>query len=193
MNWQIIFRVIGIAGFVTWALVERWFSLQKQNQSNGKKADQGSYWMINLFWYGAIFFSFIDAGNLNWTTISSSFAFISIIGVILVVLGITIRILARRALGKQYSVFVETSQEHQLVTQGIFSVIRHPAYLGLICLLVGIPLCAGSWGGVLIGMAGGIPAIIARIRIEEEALNAWFANDYQQYKTRTWRLIPGLW
>ncbi|MDZ7721816.1 MAG: isoprenylcysteine carboxylmethyltransferase family protein [candidate division KSB1 bacterium] len=37
---------------------------------------------------------------------------------------------------------VETSDTHELVTRGIYKTVRHPAYLGLSCLFIGIPL---SW------------------------------------------------
>ncbi len=104
-----------------------------------------------------------------------------------------IRFLARKELGKEYSVHVQTSPEHQLITTGIFRSMRHPAYLGLLLLFLGIPLSQGSWGGLLLSLGGGVPALVYRIRIEEHSLQKWFGRDYQAYQESSWRLIPGIW
>ncbi len=62
---------------------------------------------------------------------------------------------------------METSDAHKLVKNGVYRVLRHPVYLGLMCLFIGIPVCEGSWGGMVISIMGGIPAILNRIRIED--------------------------
>jgi protein-S-isoprenylcysteine O-methyltransferase Ste14 len=107
--------------------------------------------------------------------------------------GLAMRILARKALGKQYSVHVETSKTHHMVTEGVYNVVRHPAYLGLVGLFLGIPLSEGSWGGLAIALVVGIPAIVYRIHVEEQSLREWFGKPYEQYREKTWRLIPYLW
>ena len=95
---------------------------------------------------------------------------ISVIGILLILLGITIRILSRKALGKQFSVHVETSDEHTLITEGIYRRLRHPAYLGLLCFFWGDSLALGSWDGFFIAVINGIPSIIFRIIVEERFL-----------------------
>jgi len=184
---------VGVLGFVFWALVERGFSLLNQKQHKGRKQSQGSYWLISVSWYGATLFSLADAWRLRWTTFGRSLWGLYVIGSLLTIGGIGIRILARRALGQQYSVHVETSEAHRLVTRGIFGVLRHPAYLGLACLFLGIPLCEGSWGGLVLALVGGLPAIVYRIHIEEKSLSEWFGEAYEQYRESTWRLIPYVW
>ena len=54
-------------------------------------------------------------------------------------------------------------------------------------------VCLGSLLGLIIAIVAGIPAIIYRIRIEEQALGNWFGDAYAEYAERTKRLIPGLW
>ena len=188
-----IAQYVGGIGFILWALVERGFSLLNQAQGRGRGQDHGSYWLISACWYGATLFSLLDAWYWRWTTFGRPFWVVRGIGMLGVAGGIAIRILARRALGKQYSVRVETSDAHRLVTGGMYEVIRHPAYLGLVCLLLGIPLSEGSWGGIVIAVVGGMPAIVYRIGIEEASLREWFGQAYAQYQERTWRLIPYLW
>ncbi len=184
---------VGLAGFVLWALVERGFSFLKQHQHQGQKQAQGSYWLISLGWYSATFFSILDAWRLGWTTFGARLWILRGLGMLFILGGLAMRILARRALGKQYSVHVETSETHQIVTESVYNVVRHPAYLGLVGLFLGIPLSEGSWGGLAIAVVGGVPAIVYRIHIEEQALRDWFGKQYEQYQARTWRLIPYLW
>lgn len=188
-----ISEYVGLAGFILWAVVERGFTLLNQQQRQGQKQAQGSFWLISATWYGAMLFSILDVWTLAWTTFESPLWMLRSIGMLLTISGIAIRFLARRTLGKQYSVHVETSETHQLVTQGLYGLVRHPAYLGLLCLFLGIPLSMGSRGGFMIAAAGGIPAVVYRIRIEEQSMGEWFGARYEAYKESTWKLVPYLW
>lgn len=193
MDFIRVSEYIGVAGFILWAVFERGFSLFHQQQDKGQKQAQGSYWLISACWYGVILFSVLDVWNLKWTIFGTPLWILRGLGTFLITSGLVIRFLARLALGKQYSVHVETSDSHQLIRMGIYKVIRHPAYLGLLCLLLGIPLSMGSWGAIFLAVAGGIPAIVYRISAEEKLLIERFGNQYKQYKENTRRLLPYLW
>jgi protein-S-isoprenylcysteine O-methyltransferase Ste14 len=188
-----ISQYIGFGGFILWSIVERGFHLTDQKQADGEKEAPLTFWLLNIFWYGAMLLSILDVWGPGWTEFERPIWGLQILGIFLVLIGITIRFLSRKGLGKQYSVHVATSQEHQLITNGIYQYLRHPAYLGLLCLFLGIPLAMGSWAGVLIALIGGIPAIIFRTNIEERSLTAWFGEDYEKYRQNTWGLIPYIW
>ena len=94
-------------------------------------------------------------------------------------------------LGTSFSASVETHDGHRLVDHGVFSFIRHPLYLGLVLLFVGLPLFAGarlSWAVTVLGVIG----IGVRILAEERWLSQHLAG-YSDYMRRTKRLIPGVW
>jgi len=80
---------------------------------------------------------------------------------------------------------------HTLVTDGIYSVIRHPSYLGLIVNSVGWSLAFRAGAGVILTLCL-IPPLIARIRAEERLLQSQFGADYDAYRARTARLVPGV-
>lgn len=162
--------MISIGGFVLWALAERAFHLGGSHQKNGKQVEKNSYMVLSVFWYAANLVSFADRIYLGWTENLISLHWMRWAGAVFVAAGLTIRIAARKELGQQYSVYVETSEEHQLVMGGIYRIIRHPAYLGLMSLFVGIPLAAWSLPGMVIAVVFGMPALISRIKIEENAL-----------------------
>ena len=183
----------GFAGFILWAVIERAFFMQNQQQESGRGDDRASYTLISACWYAAVIYSLLDAWNFNWSLLPQKLWMLPAAGLLLTAGGLCIRFLSRRTLGRHYSVRVETSQAHRLVTTGMYRYVRHPAYLGLLCLFFGIPLCEGSWGGLLLAALGGLPSILYRIQIEEKALNQWFGEEYRYYSQNSWRLIPYIW
>ena len=94
-------------------------------------------------------------------------------------------------LGPRCSGLVAIQPGHTLVTGGIYGVIRHPSYLGLIVNSLGWALAFRSAVGVLL-TALLLPPLIARIRAEERLLRNEFGAEYEAYCRRTSRLIPGI-
>ena len=95
-------------------------------------------------------------------------------------------------LGRRFSGLVAIQPGHRLVTDGIYGVIRHPSYLGLLV------NAARLGAGVSLGRrrrcstALTVVILIGRIRSEEALLQSQFGAEYDAYRARTWRLVPGL-
>jgi len=94
-------------------------------------------------------------------------------------------------LGNRFSGLVAIQPGHRLVTTGVYRVIRHPSYLGLLITSLGWALAFRSGVGLVL-TALLIPALIARINSEERLLSGEFGDEYESYRARTSRLIPGL-
>jgi len=94
-------------------------------------------------------------------------------------------------LGNRFSGLVAIQPGHTLLTTGIYGVIRHPSYLGMLVNALGWGLAFRSWAGVLLA-ALLVPLLLARIRSEEALLRAQFGAAYDAYCARTSRLIPGV-
>jgi len=88
---------------------------------------------------------------------------------------------------------VSVYQGHRLVQTGIYSLVRHPIYLGNILGFLAIPLIFSSGGGLAIMLLTTVPATIYRINLEEEFLLRHFGEEYKEYMKNTKRLIPGIW
>ena len=185
--------LIGLVALVLWSLSERLLHIFRLRQPKAPQRESLSFYMCTLSWYGTVMFSLLDAIGFHWTTISPSLSSVRYVGAPFLVAGIAVRIVSRLTLGKQFCGHVQTTESHRLITSGIYRSIRHPAYLGYLCLLIGFPLSFGSIAGFVCAIASGIPALIYRIRIEETALLRWFGEEYQQYQKRTIRLVPLLW
>lgn len=114
-----------------------------------------------------------------------------ILGLAFFFLGLTIATAGQVTLWKNYSGTVVIREGHQLVTHGLYRLTRNPMYFGVILALVGLPMFASSWQGVLT-MLLLVPIFLIRIRLEEKLLAETFKGQYQEYKSTTKRLIPFL-
>ena len=113
------------------------------------------------------------------------------VAVVLFAAGDVLRIWPVFVLGRRFSGLVAIQPGHILATNGVYGVIRHPSYLGLLVSTLGWALAFRSAVGVLLA-ALLIPPLLARIRAEENLLRAQFGSEYDAYCARTSRLIPGL-
>jgi protein-S-isoprenylcysteine O-methyltransferase Ste14 len=76
------------------------------------------------------------------------------------------------------------------VRNGLYAHIRHPLYLANILLFIACPLflqSTFSWAIALLGLIG----VLIRIRLEERFLQST-TERYEEYKSETWALIPGV-
>lgn len=159
------------------------------NVSRGVREDRGNRWVIVAVvaialaagfvpaWTDRIGFWTIDGDAVRWC------------GVALAAVGATLRVAPIFVLGKRFSGLVAIQPGHTLVTTGLYAVIRHPSYLGLLVGSLGWGLAFRSGVGILLTLLF-VAAIAARITSEEALLHLEFGAEYDAYRARTWRLIP---
>ena len=92
-------------------------------------------------------------------------------------------------LGRQYSVYITLQKDHKLVTSGPYRFIRHPRYLGVMVVALGLSLLFRAWIGIasaplLLGV------LVFRLTDEEKLMHAAFGDEWVAYTHRSWRLIP---
>lgn len=113
------------------------------------------------------------------------------IGVALCLLGYGLIYWSGVALGRQYSADVTIQENHQLITNSIYRTIRHPRYLGIIALSIGISFVFRSWIGLLATIFF-LALLLYRIKDEESVMHQEFGTEWEAYCKRSWRLIPYL-
>lgn len=87
---------------------------------------------------------------------------------------------------------IMVAEGQQVVTTGLYGIVRHPMYTSTIFMFLAMPLVLGSCWAML-SMILYIPVIIIRIKDEERLLIADLAG-YQEYcKKVRWRLLPYVW
>jgi protein-S-isoprenylcysteine O-methyltransferase Ste14 len=96
-------------------------------------------------------------------------------------------------LGTNWSITLEVREEHQLITNGIYRRIRHPMYSALLLYSLGQVLAVPNW---IAGPSYGVAMLLLvalRLGPEERMMLEEFGPDYEEYRLRTRRLIPGVW
>ena len=161
------------------------------NLSPGEREDRGNRWVLGVFSVLAILLAYLSAytDRVGFWTIDGDA--VRWTGFALLMVGSIVRLWPVFVLGRRFSGLVAIQPGHTLVTGGIYGIIRHPSYLGLLVNSLGWGLVFRSLVGVLL-MLLTIPLIIARIRAEEALLSSQFGAAYDAYRARTARLIPGL-
>ncbi len=161
------------------------------NLSPGVREDRGNRWVIIAIVLIGLLDLYLPAYTDRkefWTIDGNAIRWL---GVALFALGGALRIWPVFVLGDRFSGLVAIQSGHTLVTKGVYSVIRHPSYLGLLINSLGWGLAFRSGVGVLLtGLL--LLLILARIQAEERLLRAQFGSEYDTYRSRTWRLIPWL-
>lgn len=114
------------------------------------------------------------------------------IGVGVAIIGFIIRWIAILQLGKMFTVDVAIVDSHTLKTTGLYKIVRHPSYSGLMLIICSIALCQGSVLSCIIIIIPTFLALNYRIAVEEKALLTEFGDQYERYKKTTARLIPGI-
>jgi protein-S-isoprenylcysteine O-methyltransferase Ste14 len=161
------------------------------NLSPGVREDRGNRWVIAAFASIGIVDGFLPAyadRRELWTLDGETLRWF---GVTLFAVGGALRIWPVFVLGSRFSGLVAIQPAHTLVTRGVYGVIRHPSYLGLLVNSLGWGLAFRSGIGVVL-TALLLPPLLARIHAEERLLHTQFGDEYIAYCARTARLIPGL-
>jgi len=87
---------------------------------------------------------------------------------------------------------IQTERKHKVITSGVYSIVRHPMYLGGILLFIGTPIMLGSLYGLLIGFI--IMLLLAIRTIGEEKMLEKELEGYEDYKKKVkYRLLPFIW
>ncbi|KAE8149456.1 Isoprenylcysteine carboxyl methyltransferase family-domain-containing protein [Aspergillus avenaceus] len=133
-----------------------------------------------------------SASYLSWGALVPGFKIQVALGLVLIVVGQTVRTLAMVQAGSNFNhtVQVERKEDHNLVTHGVYSIFRHPSYFGFFWwglgtqLVLGNVVCFAGYAVVLWKFFN------SRIYREERFLVAFFGDDYVEYKKRSWVGIP---
>jgi len=159
------------------------------NLSPGIREDRSNRWVIGAFALIGLLAGYLPAYTDRigfWTLDGDAIRWL---GVVLFAVGGALRIWPVFVLGYRFSGLVAIQSGHSLVTSGVYGVIRHPSYLGLLVNSLKWALAFRSVIGILL-TAFTIPPLLARIRAEETLLKSQFGDQYEIYRSHTSRLIP---
>ncbi|MBR6663114.1 MAG: isoprenylcysteine carboxylmethyltransferase family protein [Alistipes sp.] len=87
---------------------------------------------------------------------------------------------------------VEVAEGQQVVTTGLYGIVRHPMYMATLLMFLAMPVVLGSWWA-LGAFVFYIPVIVVRT-LDEERLLRTELKGYSDYCRRVrWRILPYIW
>jgi protein-S-isoprenylcysteine O-methyltransferase Ste14 len=188
MNIEFLFHELTIV----WAVGEILIALiTTTGWRQGKVQDRGTQiilWVVIIAsfktdeWMHS-FFPFDMPGSSSWLLSVALWVFI---------LGLGVRAVAIFTLGRAFSANVAMRAGQKLQRSGLYSLVRHPSYLGLELILLACALHARTWACFAVAFIPSTLALLYRIHVEETALRLAFGADYEDYSRSTKRLIPGV-
>ena len=98
---------------------------------------------------------------------------------------------ARVHLGRNWSGAITIKEGHALVRTGPYRLLRHPIYTAMLGMYAGTAIVSGELHAML-GLVIVTVAYARKIPLEERALLAQFGAEYDEYRRRTWAIVPGL-
>ena len=87
---------------------------------------------------------------------------------------------------------IEVQEGQQVVSTGLYGIVRHPMYAVTLLLFLSMPFVLGSFLSFLCFLP--YPFLIAKRLLEEEKFLTQELTGYEEYKEKVkYRLIPGIW
>jgi protein-S-isoprenylcysteine O-methyltransferase Ste14 len=126
--------------------------------------------------------------RFGWSSVPTA---ISLAGDVLVAVGLAVPVLV--VIQNSYAAAtVRVGAGQEVVSTGLYGLVRHPMYTGNVIMMVGIPLALGScWG--LVFVLPGLIVLAWRIRDEEKLLQENLAGYREYTQTVHYRLVPCMW
>jgi protein-S-isoprenylcysteine O-methyltransferase Ste14 len=115
---------------------------------------------------------------------------LSIVGTVMLAIGLAVLFAGFMGLGKSLTANPVPNQDGVLVTKGIYSIVRHPIYLGLLSITLGLVVSSGVWAQIIVWIALAV-LLVYKMRWEEVLLTAKYKG-YAEYMSKVPAVIPGL-
>ncbi|HEX7312352.1 MAG TPA: isoprenylcysteine carboxylmethyltransferase family protein [Pyrinomonadaceae bacterium] len=153
--------------------------------------DKGSYGLYDVIGVTVIpvgvVLGFTDYGRMR-----AGGPYVALAGLALLFAGTALRWAAIVTLWQFFTPNVSILEGHRVVRKGLYGLMRHPAYTGLLLRYAGFGLAFANWLSFPLLFLPMLCTTLYRIRVEEEALRAHFGEEYVVYAGETKRLVPGI-
>ena len=182
---DLIFPIIYSLWFLSEIILNR---LRRSNSSDKKGADKNSLLLIWVVVIPVIVISSYIAQRFYIPIVESQWT--GYTGLAIMIIGIVIRLLVIKSLGRYFTVDVTIRQDHQLKKDGFYSLVRHPSYFASWLSFAGFGISVNNWISFLLVSVSALAVFMYRIKVEEEVLINQFGPQYLEYKKSTKAIIP---
>ena len=141
----------------------------------------GMAMLVPLFYVFSSILDFANYGLPNW---------IGWVGATLFGLSSWLLWRSHADLGRNWTITLGLRVEHELITKGIYSYIRHPMYAAHLLWAVSLVLLLHNWIAGYSLLVFALPHYLLRVKKEEDMMLKKFGNEYKEYAKRTGRIFP---
>jgi protein-S-isoprenylcysteine O-methyltransferase Ste14 len=188
---SLIYNLIITAFYWIWVAFEVYLIFRDRGTVKNDSEDRGSRNNIIFWWsFGIILGIFAIPNIMPRLRIPGNPDILFATGIFLISAGILLRYWSVRILGNFFRSTIVIQENHKLITKGPYKYLRNPSYSAVLLTFIGFGIGIGNWLSLISLFIIGLISFIRRISFENQALSKKFGDEYEEYKKKTWSLIP---
>ena len=164
---------------------------RKQEKMSEQRVTAQEKTLLGLLFLGMFFIPIIYAAT-NWLDFANYRlpAWAGWLGVLLIAGALFVFWRAHADLGLNWSPSLEIREKHELITRGIYGIIRHPMYASQWLWVIAQPLLLQNWIAGFANLLVFIPFYFLRVKAEEQMMLDSFGTEYREYMRTTGGVLP---
>jgi protein-S-isoprenylcysteine O-methyltransferase Ste14 len=189
-----IFTIIYFVGIVAEMIIRAPLNAKrKQEKMSEQRITRQERTLLGLLFLGMFFVPIIYAAT-NWLNFANYTlpSWAGWLGVLIFAAAIFVFWRAHADLGLNWSPSLEIREKHELITRGIYGVIRHPMYASQWLWVIAQPLLLQNWVAGFLNLLVFIPFYFLRVKAEEQMMVEKFGAQYHTYKQKVGAVLPKL-
>ncbi len=113
-----------------------------------------------------------------------------ILGIVIGICSVWLAVSAIEELGKQWSLAARLTENHKLITSGVYRIVRHPIYTAMFGMMLATGFAISHWIALPIAIIIFFIGTKIRTIAEEKLLRDAFPAEYEEYAANVSAIIP---
>lgn len=187
-------KIVWVVGIVAWYVIRHRFERRAKRVpvvAHSRSSAERIGLVAGLAGLGLVPGLYVATGFPRWADYPAQL-WALVLGTMLYAAALWLFWRSHKDLGKNWSITLEIRDQHRLVSNGIYGLIRHPMYTSFWLMGAGQALLLPNWIAGFAGLAGFAVLYFLRVDKEERMMLQTFGEEYRAYMARTKRIIPHL-
>lgn len=116
--------------------------------------------------------------------------FLQLFAVLIAAFSVWMAVSAVKELGKQWSLEARLTENHKLITSGVYEIVRHPIYTAMLGMLVSTGIVFSFWYVLIAAVIVFFIGTKIRTIAEEKLLRDAFPAEYREFSEKVPAFIP---